>query len=142
LKQIIIIFFTSFLIFIGCSAKNVKNSSSSIENSKPAWIDNPSDDPRVKGKVFGLGFAKEHIHGIRAQRKMAQASAIAEIARQKGTTVKSLLFRTQATNGKIGINQSLSQSQQGTNTKVSTRIIDDWLDPNTKELYILMVLDE
>ena len=129
-------------MFNGCSAKNVKNPSDTTENSKPAWIDSPSDDSRVKGKVFGLGFAKEHIHGIREQRKMAQASAIAEIARQKGTTVKSLLFRTQATNGKIGINQSLSQSQQGTNTKVSTRIIDDWLDPNTKELYILMVLDE
>jgi len=129
-------------MFNGCSAKNVKNPSDTTENSKPAWIDNPSDDPRVKGKVFGLGFAKEHIHGIREQRKMAQASAIAEIARQKGTTVKSLLFRTQATNGKVGINQSLSHSQQGTNAKVSTRIIDDWLDPNTKELYILMVLDE
>jgi hypothetical protein len=129
-------------MFNGCSAKNVKNPSDTTENSKPAWIDNPSDDSRVKGKVFGLGFAKEHIHGIREQRKMAQASAIAEIARQKGTTVKSLLFRTQATNGKVGINQSLSHSQQGTNAKVSTRIIDDWLDPNTKELYILMVLDE
>ena len=142
MKQIIAIFFTSFLIFIGCSAKNVKNLSSTTEDSKPAWIDNPSDDPRVKGKIFGLGFAKEHIHGIRAQRKTAQASAIAEIAQQKGTTVKSLLFRTQATNGKIGINQSLLHSQQGTNVKVSTREIDNWLDPQTKELYILMVLDE
>jgi hypothetical protein len=129
-------------MFVGCSAKNVKNTSKTIRNSKPAWIDNPSDDPRVKGKPFGLGFAKEHIHGIRVQRKIAQTSAIAEIARQKGTTVQSLLFRIQESNNKNGIDQSVSYSKQGTNTKVSTKVIDYWKDPRTKELYILMVLEE
>jgi hypothetical protein len=129
------ILFFVFLIFIGCGSHKVHN-----RFTQPKWIVSPEHHKQAKNKLVGIGFSGVHMNGFRAQRKLAIASAIDEIARQKGVTVSNTLERMQAVSGK-GKNSSSSmysvQSVDG--QKVIAKIIDSWQDPQTKDLYILMI---
>jgi len=110
-------------------------------NVKPLWIDNPEKDPRVKGKLFGVGYSKTHIRGPREQKKLATTDAINQIASQEKTTVDSVVNVIQSSNGKSTSKNIISHSTQNVSGKVSSKEIDSWKSPITGDLYIFMIIE-
>jgi|GEM_PF-2595615 len=143
---------TNLLIFItifsisGCSfvqkSQNQTTPPKVIDpNIKPSWIDSPEKDPRVKDKLFGVGFSKTHIRGPREQKKLATADAINQIASQSKTTVDSSIDMIQASNGKSASKNIISHSTQNVSGKISSKEIDSWKNPRNGNLYIFMIVE-
>jgi|GEM_PF-6639410 len=72
----------------GCGSKKINNenkvSRTQQSDQKPFWISDPQTHLAIQGKIYGLGYSRDHIHGNRAKRQLAISTAINEIANQKG----------------------------------------------------------
>ena len=123
-----------FIIFIGCSIDNISlNKKNSVCYEKPSWA---IKVPSTKNKLYGVGIAGENINGEAAQRKIAIARALNEIAAQLKTTVNSKLESLQTT---LGDNRTqIYTIQTVDNQVVHAKIIKSCKNPNTGMLYILM----
>jgi hypothetical protein len=143
LKTLVI--FSALLSISGCSflQKSDKPIAPKVIDPKikPSWIDSPEKDPRVKEKLFGVGYSKTHIRGPREQKKLATADAINQIASQNKTTVDSSIDMIQASNGKSVSKNIISHSNQNVSGEVSSKEIDSWINPFNKDLYIFMIIE-
>jgi len=143
LKTLVI--FSALLSISGCSflQKSDKPIAPKVIDPKikPSWIDSPEKDPRVKEKLFGVGYSKTHIRGPREQKKLATADAINQIASQSKTTVDSSIDMIQASNGKSVSKNIISHSNQNVSGEVSSKEIDSWINPFNKDLYIFMIIE-
>jgi hypothetical protein len=129
----------------GCGSKKINNenkvSRTQQSDQKPFWISDPQTHLAIQGKIYGLGYSRDHIHGNRAKRQLAISTAINEIANQKGVKVNSELEMFQKGGESVSSPESAIQlySVQTVEGKtVNAKIIESWEDPNTKELWILM----
>jgi hypothetical protein len=131
---------TSSLLLVvlnsGCSLKSKGNDS----NTPPSWVENPHTHKKAKNKVIGLGYSKTHFGGLRKQRQLAIASALDEIARQKGVKVSNTLNRMQVVGGSSSTSTSSMYSVQTVDgNSVTAKVVDSWKNQRTQELFILMV---
>jgi len=106
--------------------------------SKPDWFWRPN----VEGNIGGVGVAGPHINGINAQRELAVSRAIEDIGRQLGVKVSSV-SKTASTGSKDGVQTQMEtysiQTVEG--QTVRARIREFWEDPETRKLYVWMVVD-
>ncbi|GAB1534608.1 hypothetical protein ADMFC3_02390 [Geovibrio sp. ADMFC3] len=132
-----LIVFIILLAFV-CACGN-QTVTAPVPQPKPEWLWKPSDN----GKIGGVGIAKEHIHGIDAQRKLAVSRAIDSIAAQLGVQVQNVTVLESHANssgaGTTTIDSYSIHTVQGSTVKASVR--EFWNDPQTNELYVWMVLE-
>ncbi|QAR33342.1 hypothetical protein EP073_07990 [Geovibrio thiophilus] len=129
--------FIILLIFVcACAAQTV---SAPEPVHKPEWLWKPSDG----GKIGGVGIAKEHIHGLDAQRKLAVSRAIDSIAAQLGVQVQNVTVleshATSSGSSSTTIDSYSIHTVQGNTVKAAVR--EFWTDVQTGELYVWMVLE-
>jgi peptide deformylase len=107
-------------------------------DSRPPWIDSPV---LYNGDVCGIGISKIHINGELGQRQLAVDRAIADIARQKRVTVKSVYASEQSVNssGVHSVNFSTHDVQTVDGVSFSVQVKEYWKDPKTGDIYVCVV---
>ncbi|RUM29547.1 MAG: hypothetical protein DSY42_06235 [Aquifex sp.] len=114
-----------------------------IKNGYPVWFWNPN-----YGNLLGaVGIAKPiKGKGIAEQRRLAKAIAIAKLAKQIEIIVKSEIKREEINIDKKSYELykkkfSYYSEHEVRNILIKNAVIEDeWLNPNTKELYIWVVI--
>ncbi|WP_345993289.1 hypothetical protein [Sulfurimonas sp. HSL-1716] len=124
------------LLFPGCSyeAAPAKKQLSTY----PAWINNPC----LGGVTGSVGSSLPHFKGPAYQRKLAISRALDELALQKGVEIDLVAKREQTSkNDNVRSTSDIQSEQRVTNSKVTAHIEATYTDPQTKELFVWMVLD-
>lgn len=118
------------LFFVSCSStyENIDKQT----NKKPSWILNP----QTSSKLSAVGCSQIHIKGIHAQKKLAIARAIEQIALQKNTKVDVLSYRKKTIIGNNKISRlNETSSIQESHESIKTRIKDFYTN-NDKEICV------
>lgn len=122
----------SISMFFGCGATK-QQVQPAVQ--MPDWIISESSN----GDVCYVGSSRPHIKGLPYQKALAVSRAIDGIARQKNVMVdvqvESLMKGTSS-----GATTSLSSYSVQTTTgqKVSAKITDKWMNPQTNEIFVRM----
>jgi len=104
---------------------------------KPDWFWKPS----VEGRIGGIGISGPHIKGLNAQRGLAIERAIDDIARQLGVKVSSLSKSTSMGSQDFAQIEMETYSIQTVNGEIVKAVIRElWEDPQTKQIYVWMVV--
>ena len=115
------------LFFVSCSSTYVN-----IDNLTPSWILNP----QTSSKLSAVGCSQIHIKGIHAQKKLAIARAIEQIALQKNTKVDVLSYRKKTIIGNNKVSRlNETSSIQESHESIKTRIKDFYTN-NDKEICV------
>ncbi|GAB7140069.1 hypothetical protein RsTz2092_00170 [Deferribacterales bacterium RsTz2092] len=105
-----------------------------LVNGKPYWFWAPSAD----GVLGAVGESGTHIDGISAQRKLAMARAIENLAMQKGVKVDSTQVITSSQNASGASSGSIDSKISLTVSGVVLNVIvrSFWQDPQTGKLLV------
>ncbi len=114
-----------------------------LKNGYPIWVYNPN----YNGYLGAVGIAKKTRGGYPQQKRTAVAIAQANLTKQ----IK-LLVNTEVTTEKINIDtktiqyyrskiRSLSKQEAEAYLK-NTKVMDEWIDPKTGDLYVWVVLEK
>jgi len=140
---------------IGCGTKQPDpvpvNTSTKTKNS-PLWIDNPGTVPGI----VGVGAEGPNVmDDTMMQRKTALAAARSEIAKQLNTQVQGVFagldqqYKTAAAEGrKVISTEAMSRMREDTQREIVNVALvgatpkEFWTDPETKKLWVLVVLDK
>lgn len=118
----------------------------------PSWIDNPGTIPGI----VGVGAESPNVMGdLMMQRKTALAAARSEIAKQMNVQVQGVFagldqqYKTAGSDGKKPVSsEAMSRMREDTQREVVNVSMagatprEFWTDPETKQLWVLMVLDK
>ncbi len=106
--------------------------------NKPEWYYRPN----IAGKIGGVGISGPHVSGLNAQRDLAVTRAIDDISRQMGVAVQNITKIE--TIGDKNSTQTQMESYSIQTVKgetVRAKIKEFWEDPETKQLYVWMVVE-
>ena len=142
------------IIAVGCGTTKKPETvvTSTKTKNAPAWIDNPG----TVGGMVGVATEPPNVMGdIMMQRKTALAAARAEIAKQMEVRVQGVFagldqqYKTAGTEGKKVIRtEAMSRMREDTQREVVNVAMtgatprEFWTDPETKQLWVLVVLDK
>lgn len=127
----ILIFFSLIFIFSCTVAPQI------VSSSRPDWIFKPSGN----GYIGGVGICGTHIKGKTGQRDLAVSRALDEIARQLGVRVDSVMLKNSENTADSAQTSISTYSIHTVDGKtVSAKIVESWIDTNSNELYIYMVM--
>ena len=101
---------------------------------KPRWFYNPSPDANTLG---GIGICGRHVRGPSSQRELAIKRCFDELATQMGTKVDTTIEKISNSSGTSG---SIYSFQTVEGKVVKARLREQWIDPQTEELYIWMTV--
>jgi hypothetical protein len=106
-----------------------------VVDQRPSWIDHPV---LYNGDVCGIGISKVHINGEIGQRQLAVERAIADIARQKQVTVRSIYTSEQMVDnsGVNSVNFSTHDIHTVDGISFSVQIREYWKDAKTGDIYV------
>jgi hypothetical protein len=142
IKHIAFISLTFLLIFSSLSCGGIFNKnhgefSTKLINGKPQWYWKPSDGE----KTGGVGISGMHVSGKNAQRELTVQRAIDDIARQMGVRVSSI-SQTRTSGSSEGATTQMDTYSIHTVTgeTIKAKINEFWLDNQTDELYVWMVV--
>lgn len=123
------------LLFMGCAAANAPKST--MVDGKPHWYWKPSCD----GAIGGVGEAGFNVNGASAQRQLAIARAIEDIALQKGVTVKNIqsIAHNADSSGKSFTNLESYSVHTIDGQTVRAQVREIWKDPQTGRLVAWVV---
>lgn len=138
---------------VACGTKKpVAVVTSTKSKGAPVWIDNPGTVPGI----VGIGSEAPNVMGdIMMQRKIALASARAEIAKQLNIQAQGVFarldqqYKTAGADGKKPISsEAMSRMIDDTSREIVNVSLSGatprefWTDPETKQLWVLMALDK
>ncbi|MDR2883934.1 MAG: LPP20 family lipoprotein [Deferribacteraceae bacterium] len=108
-----------------------------MKDGLPVWFSNPSYD----GYLGGVGIAKPQIGGMAIQRRVATTLAQADLIRSVKVMVSNEFSseRTLASGNYVEKFETMSRQEADEYIK-NPQVQDEWLDPETKELYIWVTL--
>ena len=114
----------SVVLFTSCVNNNLQNSTA-VVTQEPKWMDNPYIE---HDKFASIGCAYKHINGRTAQKKLAIARAIDELATQTKVRVQSVnLNKKSVSNGVMKRSTTdMSSLQSVDNISISTKIKDTY----------------
>lgn len=126
-----------FLLFLtGCheDVTPVKK----VISQAPAWVFNPN----LGGVKGAVGSSGSHFKGPTYQRSLAVSRALDELAMQMGVQVSVVASREESSNGENVNSKSDIQTEQTVkNSNVTAHIEATYIDPNTNELFVWMILN-
>lgn len=126
------------LLLLGCASPDTRLDSGKFE-SAPAWVLNP-DKP---GYLSVVGSApKQDWGGRQAQYRVAEMKARQELAQMVRVHVESTSqFAVEDRAGKVSRNADIETKLQSSVdlSLGSARVIEEWSDPQSGELYIWLV---
>lgn len=127
------------LPLLGCAGAGSKAGSGKQVSGAPAWVLNPDK----AGYVSVVGSApKQDWGGHAAQYRVAEMKARQELAQMVRVRVESASeFATEDRAGKISRNADIETKLQSSVdlSLESARVLEEWTDPNSGELYIWLV---
>jgi hypothetical protein len=127
------------LFLLGCAAAGTKTSGDKPSSGAPAWVLNP-DKP---GYVSVVGSApKQDWGGHAAQYRVAEMKARQELAQMVRVRVESTnRYATEDRSGKVSRGADVETRLQSSVdlSLESARVIEEWTDPQSGELYIWLV---
>lgn len=108
--------------------------------ANPAWIKNPYID----GYISAVGIAKPQNGGLAIQKRVALAIAREELAERIKVNISSEINITKKCQGDENCTKSIFQTihQKSSETIKSSFIKDSYIDPLTKEMYVLVVMPQ
>lgn len=132
LKNSFIIFVCCVFFLSGCATNN------NSQKTQPSWIENPQK--LVGVNIWAVGSAAVHYDGNTAQRKLAIARAIDEIALQKRAKISTVVLRKKANNRLESSQSSEAVSlHEVQHENISTKVLKTWRDVTTDTIYVLVV---
>ena len=104
----------------------------------PAWVNNPNFNS-LRGAV---GSSSPHFKGPAYQRQLAISRALDELAMQIGVQVDIVANREEISTGdNLNATSDIQTQQKVNNSNITAHIEATYLDPNTGELFVWMVLN-
>lgn len=135
-----LMFFILILVFIGCGTDSVKpvmkeKVVQTPKSNNPSWLLAANED---NATVCGVGEGKVQSYGgLKMQKRVAYATAKADIGRQIKLYVSSQLDATQKCVGnECSDSVSLISKQQSSLMLRNMRKTNEWIDPETKNYYV------
>jgi hypothetical protein len=133
------VFLIAALLLLGCAGAGPKAVSGQPVSGAPAWVLNPDK----AGYVSVVGSApKQDWGGHAAQYRVAEMKARQELAQMVRVRVESTnKFATEDRAGKVSRSADVETRMQSSVdlSLESARIIEEWTDPKSGELYIWLV---
>lgn len=125
MKIKILVGIVSVILFTGCVKQN---NTTVAKQGEPKWL----LDPYFAGdKVAAVGCAMQHFNGEQAQKKLAIARAIDQIATQNKVTVDNVTLRNrQASNFGSSSSMKSASAHKVDNVSVSTKTKAIYKKPN------------
>jgi hypothetical protein len=125
-----------FLLFAGCSETVTPAQQENIQF--PAWV----TDPNFNGLRGSVGSSAPHFKGPAYQRSLAISRALDELAMEMGVQVSVDLQREEKANGySVKSKSDIKTKQAVNNSNVTAHIEATFINPQTNELYVWMVLN-
>lgn len=119
------------LLFVACA-------STPSPNAKPSWIMQANQE----GKIGAIGVAgRTYDQSFSTQRKLAITRALDELSLQQGVEVKLNMQKSEQSTNSTSHTQIDERSSYSASNSVTAHIEDVWMDKNTNEFYVWMVLD-
>ena len=133
-------YFFTLLLLVGLFLTACQNAEPVADiNAKPEWVSNPA----MNGKKGYVGIAPvDYFYGAAKQKEIAVHYALDGLSKQLGVEVSTLEKMQTSANSQDSSSTYQSTSQHHSNNKVLAHIEATWTDPQTKELYVWMVLDQ
>ena len=129
----------SALLLLGCAGSGSKGDSGQAVSGAPSWVLNPDK----AGFVSVVGSApKQDWGGHAAQYRVAEMKARQELAQMVRVRVESTnKFSTEDRSGKVSRTADIETRMQSSVDLIleSARVIEEWTDPKSGELYIWLV---
>ena len=128
--------FLLLFFFAGCSQSAMP---AKVETPYyPAWVSNPN----LNGLRGAIGSSDPHFKGFTYQRQLAISRALDELAMQMGVQVDVIASREEISTGdNLSATSDIQTQQKVKNSNVTAHIEATYLDPNTGELFVWMVLN-
>ena len=130
------------LLLLGCAGAGPKAGGGQVDSGAPAWVLNPEKP----GFVSVVGSApKQDWGGHAAQYRVAEMKARQELAQMVRVRVQSTnRYATEDRAGKVSSSADLETKLQSSVdlSLESARIVEEWTDPKSGELYIWLVTPE
>lgn len=127
------------LLLLGCAGTGLKAGSGKAVSGAPAWVLNPDK----AGYVSVVGSApKQDWGGHAAQFRVAEMKARQELAQMVRVRVESAnKFATEDRGGKVSRSADVETKLQASVdlSLESARVVEEWTDPQSGELYIWLV---
>lgn len=127
------------LLLLGCAAAGTKTSGDKPGSGAPAWVLNPEKS----GYISVVGSApKQDWGGHAAQYRVAEMKARQELAQMVRVRVESTnRYATEDRGGKVSRGADVETRLQSSVdlSLESARVIEEWMDPQSGELYIWLV---
>lgn len=137
--RIALVFLIAALLLPGCAGQVSKSGGSNVGAGSPAWILNP-DKPGYQGVVGSA--PKQDWGGREAQYRVALMKARQELAQMVRVQVESTTrSRIEERAGKVSRDSDFEAKLQS-NVSLSldqARVIEEWVDPQSGELYLWLV---
>lgn len=138
LRSLLVIFVATGLLF-GCAGAGQKVENEQSIPGAPAWVLNPDK----AGYTSVVGSApKQDWGGHAAQYRVAEMKARQELAQQVRVRVESVnRAKTEDRSGEVSRSGDVETRLQSSVELIleSARVIDEWTDPQSGELYIRLV---
>lgn len=132
-------FLAAAMLLLGCAGSGLKPGSQNAIAGSPAWILNP-DKPGYQGVVGSA--PKQDWGGLEAQRRVALMKARQELAQMVRVQVESTTrYKIEDRAGKVSRDSDYEARLQS-NVALSleqARVIEEWVDPQSGELYLWLV---
>lgn len=139
MTRILIIYLAAATLLLGCAGSGSKPGGSNASAGSPAWILNP-DKPGYQGVVGSA--PKQDWGGREAQRRVALMKARQELAQMVRVQVESTT-RSQVVEraGKASRDSDIETRLQSSVALSldQARVIEEWVDPQSGELYLWLV---
>lgn len=127
------------LLLLGCAGSGSKAGNEKLAADAPAWVLNPEKS----GYVSVVGSApKQDWGGHSAQYRVAEMKARQELAHMVRVRVESTnKFATEDRSGKVSRGSDIETKLQSSVdlSLGAARVIEEWTDPKSGELYIWLV---
>lgn len=136
MRNLYLLIIALFVFFSACT------SSSSVKPRDPSAMPLWTMQPNLNGKIGAVGVAgRTYDQSISSQRKLAIQRALDELSLQQGVKVELRMQKEEIATNSEATTKLHSIGNYTTNNTVTANIQEVWMDRNSNELYVWMVLD-
>lgn len=140
MMRVIFACLTVVVFLLGCANTGGGESENDSSSKRPAWVVNPEKS----GYLSVVGSAPpQDWGGYQAQYRVAMMKARQELAQMARVQVESTaLFSVEERSGEVGRTSDI-ETRLRSNTDINldeARVIEEWVDPQTGELYLWLVI--
>jgi len=117
-------------VLFGCQSQPVQQQP--VQPQFPSWIENPGDG--------AVGSSVTHVKGRHYQEQLAVSRARQQLAARQGVDVEYVQMSTEkVTNDTAFTNVKRVGSEEVSTKTVKAKVVEKWLHPTTREVFVLVV---